>query len=124
MTEFYFLNGNDVTVRIDDELFGGVKSIKCTDSNEKEDIFEVLSSKPIYSVCEPKYSIELEFCVADFDEIERIADFSCLQIADRKKRVTYSECKTDSINTEVLADKKVSCVIKITAEKRNVDDRE
>ena len=60
MTEFRFLNGGDMVVKLNGEVLGGVKKAVCRKNNTINKIMEFLNETPVASFAESSYVVELE----------------------------------------------------------------
>lgn len=122
MSEFSFLKGSDLTIRLNGEVLGGVKRANCTVCNSAREIKEFLTDKPFESIVESSFIVLLEMNCTAAEFFDDKYSFDTLEISDGQKCVKYSSCRITQIKSEITADKSVEYKVEITAEKRSVCD--
>ena len=120
MSDFTFARGDDLVIRLDGEILGGVMKAVFSTYNSYEKIEEFLTDIPVEKVAESSYCILLTRN-SEFDNpFENKRLFDRIEIADKSGTVTYSDCHVDSVESAVNAKGIIEYKVKITAESREV----
>lgn len=117
MSEFIFVKGSDLTVKLNGEILGGVQKAVCSTKKTFSDIKEFLTDIPVARVEEKNYEIILTLNTQSFNEIEAIES---LEFSDSAKTVTYSKCNVDETQTAINAKGNIEYRVTISSEMRNV----
>lgn len=122
MSDFSFIKGGDVVIRLNGEVLGGVKRAYCTVKNTATDIKEYLTDKPFASIVKSRYTVVLEMNCDNAEFFDDKYAFDSIEFDDSNKCVRYSDCRITQIKAEATPNKSVEYKVEITAEKRNVCD--
>lgn len=120
MSDFSFVKGDDVVIRLDGEILGGVIKLVCSTQNSYKKIEEFLTDIPVAKIAECSYGI-LMTMNSKFDNLfENSCLFDSIEISDKSKTVIYSYCHVDSVESTINAKGIIEYKVKITAESREV----
>lgn len=115
MADFAFDKGDDITIRLNGKIVGGVKKATCNIENTFYDISQFLTDTPVARMTGKKYNIELVMnCSGKLDFLQG-QSFEKLEIFNTKKIVTYTDCYISSVTANISAKNAVEYTVKITA---------
>lgn len=120
MSDFTFAKGDDIVIKFDGEILGGVLKVVCSTQNSYEKIEEFLTDIPVAKIADSSYGILLTMNSESENCFEKSCLFDSIEIADKSKTVTYSNCHVDSVESTVNAKGIIEYKVKITAESRDV----
>lgn len=118
MADFVFVKGEDITIKLNGEVLGGVQKAVCTTKKSFSDIKEFLTDIPVARVEEKKYEITLTLNSQSFDDFEN--ELESIEFSDSSKTVIYTKCSVEEAQSTVNAKGNVEYKVKITSEERNV----
>ena len=124
MTEFRFLNGGDMVVKLNGEVLGGVKKAVCRKNNTINKIMEFLNETPVASFAESSYVVELEMNLAYIHFFYDKNTFDNIEFLNKQKNVRYSDCCVEQIESIVNPEGNVDYRVKIVAERRSVGNND
>lgn len=124
MTEFRFLNGGDMVVKLNGEVLGGVKKAVCRKNNTINKIMEFLNETPVASFAESSYVVELEMNLADIHFFDDKNTFDNIEFLNKQKNVRYSDCCVEQTESIVNPEGNVDYRVKIVAERRSVGNND
>lgn len=115
MADFAFEKGDDITIRLNGKIVGGVKKARCSVENTFYDITQLLTDVPVKRITGKVYKIELVMNNAGKLEFLQQQSFERLEIFNTKKIVTYSDCFVSDVTANISAKNAVEYTVKITA---------
>lgn len=118
MADFAFEKGDDITIRLDGKIVGGVKKARCNVENNFYEITQFLTDVPVNRINRKAYKIELVMNNAGKLEFLQQQSFEKLEIFNTKKIVTYSDCFVSNVTANINANGAVLYTVKITARER------
>ena len=118
--EFAFAKGEDVTLKLNSEILGGVKNIVCRSKNSYTDIGSFLTDLPVYRIGESNYTVVLTMDCSEDNPFEGNSRFDRLSLLAGDREVNYTDCTVESVETTVGARGSIERVVTISAEERNV----
>lgn len=118
MADFAFEKGDDITIRLNGKIVGGVKKVTCKIENTFYDISQFLTDVPVERMAQKKYRIELEMNNSGKLDFLQGQSFECLEIFNTKKIVVYTDCFVSSVTASISAKNAVEYTVKITARER------
>lgn len=118
MADFAFEKGDDITIRLNGKIIGGVKKARCTVENTFYDISQFLTDVPVERITGSRYSIELVMNNSGKLDFLQGQSFEKLEIFNTKKIVTYTDCFVVSVTADISAKNAVEYTVKITARER------
>ena len=119
MSDFVFARGDDVVIRVDSQILGGVLKAVCSTQNTVENIEEFLTDVPVAKIAKSKYGILLTLNSQSQNLFDN-AVFDSIEFADKSVSVKYLNCHVDSIEGEINPKGVIEYKVKITAESREV----
>lgn len=119
MSDFVFAKGDDVVIRVDGEILGGVQKAVCSTQNTVENIEEFLTDIPVAKIAESKYGILLTMNSQSQDLFDNTV-FDSIEFSDESASLRYLNCHVDSIESEIKPKGFIEYKVKITAESREV----
>lgn len=120
MSDFTFLKGENIVIKIDGEILGGVTKAVCSVENSYNEIREFLSDIPVEKIAVSNYRIE--FATKNGNMFVNIGKFNTLELCDENKTVEYMDCCVESVKTVINAKGSVEYNVVIKAEKRDEHD--
>lgn len=118
MADFAFEKGEDITIRLNGSIIGGVKKATCKVENTSYDILQFLTDVPVERIVGGRYSIEIIMNSADKIDFLQGQSFERLEISGATKTVTYSDCFVSSVTATISTKNAVEYTVKITASER------
>ena len=118
MADFAFEKGDDITIRLNDKIVGGVKKATCSIENTFYDISQFLTDVPVKRIAGRRYNIELVMNNAGKLDFLQGRSFEKLEIFNTKKIVTYTDCFVTDVTANISAKNAVEYTVKITARER------
>lgn len=118
MAGFAFEKGDDITIKLNGKIIGGVKKVLCSIENTFYDISEFLTDVPAERISSNRYNIELVMNNAGKFDFLQGQSFERLEIFNTKKIVTYTECFVTGVTANIIAKNAVEYTVKITARER------
>ncbi len=118
MADFAFEKGDDITIRLDGKIVGGVKKARCNVENNFYEITQFLTDVPVNRINRKAYKIELVMNNTGKLEFLQQQSFEKLEIFNTKKIVTYSDCFVSDVTANISAKNAVEYTVKITARER------
>lgn len=118
MADFAFEKGDDITIRLNDKIVGGVKKAMCSIENTFYDISQFLNDVPVKRMTGRRYNIELVMNNSGKLDFLQGQSFDQLEIFNTKKLVTYTDCFIESVTANISAKNAVEYTVKITARER------
>lgn len=118
MADFAFEKGDDITIRLDGKIVGGVKKARCNVENNFYEITQFLTDVPVNRINRKAYKIELVMNNTGKLEFLQQQSFEKLEIFNTKKIVTYSDCFVSNVTANISAKNAVEYTVKITARER------
>ena len=118
MADFAFEKGDDIAIRLNGKIVGGVKKARCNVENTFYDITQFLTDVPVKRITGKVYKIELVMNNAGKLEFLQQQSFERLEIFNTKKIVTYSDCFVSDVTANISAKNAVEYTVKITARER------
>lgn len=115
MAAFAFEKGDDITIKLNGKIVGGVKRAVCHIENTYSDICEFLTNVPVSRTICKHYGIELVMNNSGKLDFLQGQSFDRLEIFNSKKIVTYTDCCIKSITADIGAKNAVEYTVKITA---------
>lgn len=119
MNDYAFVKGDDIVIKLDGEILGGVQKAVCTSINTVEKIEEFLNDEPVEKIPRSKYSILLVMHSKSQCPFENTV-FDCIEFFDELNTVAYENCNVDSIESEIKSKGYIEFRVKITAESRQI----
>ena len=120
MSEFVFVKGSDLTIKLNGEMLGGVQKAVCSTKKSISDIKEFLTDIPVVRVEEKSYEIILTLNTPSLDEIESIES---LEFTDSSKILVYTKCNVEDVQSTINSKGNVEYRVIISSEMRNVYDK-
>lgn len=117
MADFVFVRGNDLTIKLNGEVLGGVQKAVCSTKKTFSDIKEFLTDIPVARVEEKRYEIILNLNIPSLDNLESIES---IEISDSAKTVTYTKCNVEETQTTINAKGSIEYRAIISSDMRNV----
>ncbi|WP_294467084.1 hypothetical protein [uncultured Ruminococcus sp.] len=118
MTDFAFEKGDDITIKLNGKIIGGVKKVTCNIENTFYDISQFLTDVPVKRITGKRYNIELVMNNAGKLDFLQGQSFDRLEIFNTKKIVTYTDCFVTGVTANISAKNAVEYTVKITARER------
>lgn len=118
MSDFAFEKGDDIIIRLNGKIVGGVKKATCRIENTFYDISQFLTDVPVERITGKVYNIELVMNNSRKLDFLQGQSFDCLEIFNTKKTVTYKDCFISSVTAGISAKNAVEYTVKITARER------
>ena len=118
MATFAFEKGDDFTIRLNGKVLGGVKRVVCKVENYCGEICEFLTDEPVYRKSYRRYKIELVMNSSGTLDFLQGQSFDSLDIFNKKRIVTYSDCFVASVTAEIKTGSHIEYTVKITADGR------
>ena len=118
MADFAFEKGDDITIRLNGKIVGGVKKATCKIENTFYDISQFLTDVPVERMAHKKYSIELVMNNSVKLDFLQGQSFDRLEIFNTKKIVTYKDCFISSVTANISAKNAIEYTVKISARER------
>lgn len=118
MADFAFEKGDDIIIRLNGKIVGGVKKATCRIENTFYDISQFLTDVPVERITGKVYNIELVMNNSRKLDFLQGQSFDCLEIFNTKKTVTYKDCFISSVTASITAKNAVEYTVKITARER------
>lgn len=118
MADFAFEKGDDITIRLNDKIVGGVKKATCNIENTFYDISQFLTDVPVKRIAGRRYNIELVMNNAGKLDFLQGHSFEKFEIFNTKKIVTYTDCFVTDVTANISAKNAVEYTVKITARER------
>lgn len=119
MVQSEFVKGQNVTIRLDSVILGGVTKAVCKIEYKYREIREFLSDTPVDEIVESIYRIELTLNSSCNMPFLRNRYFGRLEMSDGNSTVIYSDCRVDNVNVTVNSRGAVEYDVRITAGKRD-----
>lgn len=120
--DFDFAKGDDVEIRLDQNVLGGVTKAVCNTKSKFTDIGSFLSDVPVCREAENSYVIEL-FMDYSFDNpFDRTQKFNSLEFICGQQIEAYLDCTVESVSKTINAVGVVQSRVVIKAEERKVYD--
>lgn len=118
MADFAFEKGDDITIRLNGKIIGGIKKARCTIENTFYDISQFLTDVPVERITGSRYSIELVMNNSGKLDFLQGQSFEKLEIFNTKKIVTYTDCFVVSVTADISTKNAVEYTVKIAALER------
>lgn len=118
MADFAFEKGDDITIRLNGKIVGGVKKATCKIENTFYDISQFLTDVPVERMTGKRYNIELVMNNSGKLDFLQGQSFERLEIFNTKKIDTYKDCFISSVTASISAKNAVEYTVKITARER------
>ncbi len=112
-----FLRGEDIILRFDGEVAGGVERAEIALKTTTESIMEFLNDEAVHTCVTHRYELVFEVCVTDLAEVSRLAGAGVIEVESEGLVERYADCVAVAVNTTVAPNKKLSCVLKFEAKK-------
>lgn len=120
MSEFSFLKGENIVIKLDGEILGGVTKAVCSAQNSCNEICEFLTDIPVEKI--PVKSYRIELVTKDGNTFMNDSAFNTIQFSGESKTVEYSDCHVESAQAVINSKGSVEYKVIITAETRNEYD--
>lgn len=120
MNSLGYINGSNVTVKINGSAVGGIISAVCKSKGNLIKIEEFLTDKPVYSQSNPSYLIELK-SVTGLSSASKAEEPFSIAFEGGGMRVEYTGCTAVSADERILPDKPAEYSVVINAENRSVE---
>ncbi len=118
--EFAFEKGENITLKLNSEVLGGVRKAVFKTKNSYTDIGSFLTDIPVYRTSETGYTVTLTMdCSADNPFDENIK-FESLMVISDGRTVEYTGCTVENAETSIGAAGTIERVVTISADERNV----
>lgn len=118
MADFAFEKGDEITIRLNGKIVGGVKKATCKIEDTFYDISQFLTDVPVERITGKRYSIELVMNNSGKLAFLQGQSFDRLEFFNTKKIVTYKDCFIASVTANIRAKNAVEYTVKITARER------
>ena len=119
MSDFVFVKGSDITIKLNGKVFGGVQKVVCSTKKTFSDIKEFLTDIPVARVEENRYQLVMTLNTPSLEEIKEIES---LEICDKSKRLIYTKCNIDETQTMINARGNLEYRVNVSSEKREIYD--
>jgi len=119
MSDFVFVKGSDLTIKLNGEILGGVQKVVCSTKKTFSDIKEFLTDIPVARVEENRYQLVMTL---NTPSLEKVGEIESLEFYDLAKTVIYTKCNVDETQTTVNSKGNVEYRVIISSEMRNVYD--
>ena len=120
MTDFVFLKGDDVTVKLNSEILGGVLKAECVTQNTFINIEQFLTDIPVKRISKKNYEIVLTQNSDSENPLFQSDSIAELEFSDNQRTVKYYDCCVKSTESIINAKGAVEYKVKIIAGKREV----
>ncbi len=124
MADFSFEKGDDITIYINGQILGGVKGAVCRRDNTCYSISEFLNDIPVKKLSKSNYQLELVLDGSDILQTFQGQNIQSIEFAGSYRKVIYSDCFIDSVDTSINPEKPIEYTVKITAVERSEIDGE
>lgn len=121
MGDLRYLRGGEVTVKINGKAVGGVISAFCKTENNLIKIEEFLTDKPVCSVTNPVYIIELKTHI-DPDTLFGGDPLESVAFESLNKTVEYTDCAVKQTTSSITAKGITEYGVVIGAGNRSVEN--
>lgn len=118
MSEFEFDKGDDIKIKLDGDILGGVKKAVCNTQNSFYDISQFLTDTPVDRIAASKYKIELVMNCSGRLGFLQGQSFEQIEIFNSDKSVAYRDCFVDKVTVNIAAKNYVEYTVNITANER------
>lgn len=118
MTEFSFTKGDDIKLKLNSAVLGGVSKIVCTQNNDCTVINQFLTDIPVYKVPKKSYSLILTMNYNAKNPFASLDNFNTLELVGKDNTLIYSDCCVTKIQSKVNAKGVIEDTVTIDAEKR------
>ena len=116
MSETAFLKGENIIIRLDGEILGGVTKAVCSVENSYNEICEFLTDIPVEKIPVKNYRIEL--VTKDGNAFMNDSCFAAIQLSDETKTMEFGDCHVESAQAVINSKGSVEYKVIITAETR------
>ncbi len=120
MSDFAFSKGEDVVLRVNSEILGGVSRVGCALSSSVAEIKEFLTDAPVYRTVKNSYEITLNMYSEGENIFYSLQSFDSLELSQEGETVVYSDCTLKSIESVINPKGEIEYTVVINAEERNV----
>lgn len=120
MAEFDFAKSDDITLKLNSAVLGGVNKAVCTKKNSMTVIGSFLTDIPVYKITDSGYTIVLTMNFSAENPFLESNSFESIEFEGNDSTVKYSQCYVDKLETTVNAKGIIESVVTISAEERNV----
>lgn len=114
----HFERGEDLTIRVNGDVLGGVTALRRTEKNDCMDIMQFLTDKPVARLDRKRWELELWIrgggCAALDGAVESVS------VSDGEKTEVYTLCRVSSLQRTAKPRETSELCAVITADERSV----
>ena len=116
--DYYFEKGDDLLIRVNGAVLGGVKKLRRTVKNDPQGIYRFLTDKPVIRLDRKRY--ELEFFMNCGESCPFEDDVTSISVNDGRKTEIYTLCNVKRLRSTAHRRGDIEYHAVISADERSV----